>query len=291
MSVDFEPMLARSSSFMEHPMESPFLMDNIESAMDYLQYPPSPSPPFGSSLNASASSGGEYDGVNLSHPMGGDYTYTASPFSNSSPQPYMGEDLGISPRAMTYAGDEDRTLSGRRSRASNDSPPPSIPYAATVPRSHRHDPIGAATRRNSTARKVQKARKRKASDESDDDDDEYQVSPSAGGPMDNRRESVRQQRIESEQKRRDELRRNYDLLRDVLPPTQQRTSKVHLLSRASEYIRELETTQSESRSRLQAFETEVKRLREINDALMMGTARALGKSTLGISPHMTMSNF
>ncbi len=51
MSVDFEPMLARSSSFMEHPMESPFLMDNIESAMDYLQYPPSPSPPFGSSLN------------------------------------------------------------------------------------------------------------------------------------------------------------------------------------------------------------------------------------------------
>lgn len=109
--------------------------------------------------------------------------------------------------------------------------------------------------------------------------------------MDNRRESVRQQRIESEQKRRDELRRNYDLLRDVLPPTQQRTSKVHLLSRASEYIRELETTQSESRSRLQAFETEVKRLREINDALMMGTARALGKSTLGISPHMTMSNF
>ncbi|KAK0460586.1 uncharacterized protein EV420DRAFT_1306483 [Desarmillaria tabescens] len=233
MSVDFEPMLARSFSFMEHPMESPFLMDNIESAMDYLQYPPSPSPPFGSSLNASASSGGEYDGVNLSHPMGGDHTYTASP------QPYMGEDLGISPRAMTYAGDEDRTLSGRRSRASNDSPPPSIPYAATVPRSYRHDPIGVATRRNSTARKVQKARKRKASDESDDDDDEYQVSPSAGGPMDKQvscRESVRQQRIESEQKRRDELRRNYDLLRDVLPPTQQRTSKVHLLSRGESHL-------------------------------------------------------
>ena len=47
----------------------------------------------------------------------------------------------------------------------------------------------------------------------------------------NRREEVRRQRIESEQRRRDELRDGYRRLKDALPVSNQKSSKVSLLDR------------------------------------------------------------
>ncbi|KAJ7868093.1 hypothetical protein B0H14DRAFT_2572582 [Mycena olivaceomarginata] len=47
-----------------------------------------------------------------------------------------------------------------------------------------------------------------------------------------RKESMRRQRIEAEQRRRDELRDGYTKLRDVLPPSNQKGSKVSLLTEA-----------------------------------------------------------
>lgn len=243
--------------------------------MDYLQYPPSPSPAFTGSMSNSA----EFDGL-ISGQMG-DYMYTASPFSNTSPQPYMpGDELSISPRAMISNISDNERSSGRRSRASNGSAgsPPSIPYAATIPRatrSDRYDPMSSIGRRNSTtSRRVQKARRRRNSDESDEDEDdeEYQGSNASSGPMENRRESVRQQRIESEQRRRDDLRRHYDQLRDVLPPQQVRLSKVSILAKATEYIRELEVKNSHEVSKVENLTAEITRLRQVHDTLI---ARAL----------------
>src|SRR5258707_5867001 len=46
-----------------------------------------------------------------------------------------------------------------------------------------------------------------------------------------RREEIRRQRIESEQRRRDELRDGYRRLKDVLPVSNQKSSKVSLLDR------------------------------------------------------------
>lgn len=46
-----------------------------------------------------------------------------------------------------------------------------------------------------------------------------------------RREEIRKQRIESEQRRRDELRDGYRRLKDVLPVSNQKSSKVSLLDR------------------------------------------------------------
>lgn len=115
--------------------------------------------------------------------------YTASPFSNTEPQPYMPEnELSISPRAMVTNLSDGERSSGRRSRASNGSAnsPPAIPYAATVPRSVRYDPVPTVGRRSSTtSRRAQKARRRRNSDESDDDEDdeEYQGSNTSGGPI------------------------------------------------------------------------------------------------------------
>ena len=46
-----------------------------------------------------------------------------------------------------------------------------------------------------------------------------------------RRETIRKQRIESEQRRRDELRDGYARLKDTLPASNQKSSKVSLLDR------------------------------------------------------------
>ena len=46
-----------------------------------------------------------------------------------------------------------------------------------------------------------------------------------------RREEIRRQRIESEQRRRDELRDGYRRLKDALPVSNQKSSKVSLLDR------------------------------------------------------------
>lgn len=46
-----------------------------------------------------------------------------------------------------------------------------------------------------------------------------------------RKEATRKQRIEAEQRRRDELRDGYAKLKDVLPVSNQKSSKVSLLER------------------------------------------------------------
>jgi hypothetical protein len=46
-----------------------------------------------------------------------------------------------------------------------------------------------------------------------------------------RKEATRRQRIEAEQRRRDELRDGYARLKDVLPVSNQKSSKVSLLER------------------------------------------------------------
>ncbi len=55
--------------------------------------------------------------------------------------------------------------------------------------------------------------------------------PAATSPIGDRKEITRRQRIEAEQRRRDELREGYAKLKDVLPITNQKSSKVSLLER------------------------------------------------------------
>lgn len=95
-----------------------------------------------------------------------------------------------------------------------------------------------------------------------------------------RREEIRRQRIESEQRRRDELRDGYAKLKFALPISNQKSSKVSLLDRgksictcdypiplvnsytAVTYIRQLETSQSSLQTRLDNAENELTRLRK-----------------------------
>ena len=77
-----------------------------------------------------------------------------------------------------------------------------------------------------------------------------------------RREEIRRQRIESEQRRRDELRDGYRRLKDALPVSNQKSSKVSLLDRATTHIKYLEMTQQQLQTRLQQAENETSRLRQ-----------------------------
>lgn len=121
-------------------------------------------------------------------------------------------------------------------------------------------------------------------DAEEDDDDEFQPPPpsSSQANTDARRETIRKQRIESEQRRRDELRDGYTRLKETLPTSNQKSSKVSLLDRATGHIRYLETVKEQLETRLKAAEVEVNRLRSLNETLMLNSAqRQIASATLG----------
>ncbi|KAN0100248.1 hypothetical protein V8E55_000232 [Tylopilus felleus] len=85
-----------------------------------------------------------------------------------------------------------------------------------------------------------------------------------------RKEATRRQRIEAEQRRRDELRDGYAKLKDVLPVSNQKSSKVSLLERATNHIILLEKSTQEMQARLLVLEQEVQRLRAVNEKISLG---------------------
>jgi hypothetical protein len=110
-------------------------------------------------------------------------------------------------------------------------------------------------------------------DEFASDEDDMEVAPmTAEVVVQRRREEIRRQRIESEQRRRDELRDGYRRLKDVLPVSNQKSSKVSLLDRATTHIKYLEVNQQQMLQKIQELEAETQRLRNINETLMLSAA-------------------
>jgi len=238
----------------------------MDGGLDYFHYPDSPL------------------GVNVGLPQTGspmdftlpmtEYTYSSASFSPASPpRPYSPPE-SIAPQALVYSDDS------RTSRGSGSQSPPAIPYAATVPRSHRFNPIAVpANRPSRVAAAHRRTRSTRSHDSDDEDDEEFKPDSNAGSnnesaPRDSRRETVRKQRIESEQRRRDELRDGYTRLKDVLPPTNMKASKVSLLERATTHIKNLEQSRTTMAHQLKSAEHEVHRLRTVNEALMLNRSGA-----------------
>ncbi|KAH7886189.1 hypothetical protein F5I97DRAFT_1809545 [Phlebopus sp. FC_14] len=269
------------STLLEHPrsptfMDAPFTYDSL-SNLDYLQYPQSPYGVSSMALPGPSSSSPrlDFNTLNLANTIG-EYSYSSgASYTTASPgRPYTPPDNGISPPAVySLSGGElssDGLASGRRSRGSGTHSPSSVhsvPYAA-VPRSHRFNPIAAPATRSAT----KATRRRTRNEDSDDEDDDFQPAVGTGPSTDVRRETIRRQRIESEQRRRDELRDGYRRLKDALPVSNQKSSKVSLLDRATTHVKYLEMTAQQLQTRLQQAENEVQRLRTVNEALMLGTA-------------------
>ena len=164
-------------------------------------------------------------------------------FTTGSPaaRPFTPPDA-ICPPALSHptAGElsSDSMSSTRKARsnslASSASPGSAhggLPSSASTRGSHRYNPLGGA-QRPSRERKAAARRQSKDDFASDDEEEDFNTSALASGAnSDVRREEIRRQRIESEQRRRDELRDGYRRLKEVLPVSNQKSSKVSLLDR------------------------------------------------------------
>nr|ODN79194.1 hypothetical protein L203_05999 [Cryptococcus depauperatus CBS 7841] len=116
------------------------------------------------------------------------------------------------------------------------------------------------------------AKKTKRDDaSSDEEEDEESPKDSLGLtgrgddrlPVSNKREDVRRARIESEQRRRDELREGFKRLKDALPPSNQRASKSSLLDRSVLHIQAIEGANRYLLAQLEEQQRECTKLREI----------------------------
>lgn len=116
-----------------------------------------------------------------------EYGYAPATFSPSRSFTPV-DNASISPPTLTYSlsnadASSDDQHSGRHSRGSNPSPPPSVPYAATVPRSHRFNPIGVPPATRTSARTASKKRNSKSNDDSDEgEEEEYHQSTGSADP-------------------------------------------------------------------------------------------------------------
>nr|XP_019045588.1 hypothetical protein I302_05978 [Kwoniella bestiolae CBS 10118]OCF24518.1 hypothetical protein I302_05978 [Kwoniella bestiolae CBS 10118] len=81
-------------------------------------------------------------------------------------------------------------------------------------------------------------------------------------PVSSKREDVRKARIESEQRRRDELREGFRRLKEALPQSNQRASKVSLLDRSVAHIQSIEAANRYLLSQLEDANRECTKLRE-----------------------------
>jgi hypothetical protein len=168
---------------------------------------------------------------------------------------------------------------GAGSRSGTGSPGSSnshgfTPYGAgLVHRSSRSYTRGMAER---SAHKRRGSTSMRMADEdsygSDDGESELGLNMPTDVVVSRRREEIRRQRIESEQRRRDDLREGFARLKDVLPVSNQKGSKMALLDRATSHVRYLEAMQQQMQAKLTASEMEVNRLRQINEALMLKAA-------------------
>lgn len=96
-----------------------------------------------------------------------------------------------------------------------------------------------------------------------------------------RLKEIRRQRIESEQRCHDDLRKGFARLKDVLPVSNQKGSKMALLDRATSQIRYLEAIQQQIQAKLTASKMEVNCLRQMDEVLMLkGAERCSSQSPL-----------
>ncbi|EJD03767.1 uncharacterized protein FOMMEDRAFT_19129 [Fomitiporia mediterranea MF3/22] len=280
---------------LDRPKSPGFSMDAVSStppfpyvdayqSFDYLQFPHSPFNVANVPLPGAGSPRISFDSLNIAGGLP-DYAYSSgASFTTGSPaRPFTPPD-SICPPALTHLSNGE--LSSDSMPSSNAAPTRKVRSnsvnSVSSPGSvhgnlpgtrgqHRFNPIGA--------RPARAERRRRASKDdyaSDDDEEDFTPTLSASANSDQRREEIRRQRIESEQRRRDELRDGYRRLKDVLPVSNQKSSKVSLLDRATTHIKYLEMTQQQLQTRLNQAEMETQRLRSLNEALMLSTAERHG---------------
>ncbi|PPQ68757.1 hypothetical protein CVT26_001726 [Gymnopilus dilepis] len=197
------------------------------------------------------------------------------PLSNSPPPP--SPEMYDGPVSPPLSG-SDTSGDGlyHHSNSSGANSPSSSRGHSLVHRTPRYNPTPSPTSSSS--------RRRGRSQDSDDDDMGVAYVENLAS---SRKEATRRQRIEAEQRRRDELRDGYAKLKDALPVSNQKSSKVNLLDRATSYIIALEKENKELQQRIAFLESESQRLRALNEKISLsaeGTPAPENASGRPISP-------
>ncbi|KAJ3507422.1 hypothetical protein NLJ89_g6313 [Agrocybe chaxingu] len=147
------------------------------------------------------------------------------------------------------------------SNSSGANSPSSSRGHSLVHRTHRYNPTPSPTSSS--------GRRRGRSQDSDEDD--AMGVAYVENLANSRKEATRRQRIEAEQRRRDELRDGYAKLKDALPVSNQKSSKVSLLERATNHIIALEKENKELQQRIAFLEAESQRLRALNEKISLSS--------------------
>ncbi|KAJ7936206.1 hypothetical protein B0H13DRAFT_2453043 [Mycena leptocephala] len=182
------------------------------------------------------------------------------PASPSPPSPDM-----YDPLSATHSGSDAsadgiyQALKNQASNCSGINSPSSSCGKSLVQRSQaRHNLTPSPTSSSGSSSR------RRGSLDSDDDEMNLLYTENFGQ---NRKEATRRQRIEAEQRRRDELRDGYAKLKDILHASNQKSSKVSLLDRATSHIAILESENKALRDRIAGLEEDIRRLQLINENL------------------------
>jgi len=104
-------------------------------------------------------------------------------------------------------------------------------------------------------------------------------------------ETIHQQHVKSEWRRRDELRDGYHRLKGALPISNQKSSKISLLDQATTYIRYLEMNIQHQQMRLQQAESIAQQLHTVNEVLMFSVAKQHHAATVVASLQQSQSGF
>jgi hypothetical protein len=257
------------------PFSSDYSFLNSASLEPYLTYP-TPSSHY--EMHSVSQTSPRLSFNTLGLPNAGMPYYPSYTTSRNSPRPFS--PVSISPpllNAAELSGDGLASNGGRTSRESS-SPASSSNGGSLVHRhpmrSHSHSHSLSSASSNSGRERSNSTRRRPSRmDDFGSDDEDLDVAPmTAEVVVQRRREEIRRQRIESEQRRRDELRDGYRRLKDVLPVSNQKSSKVSLLDRATTHIKYLEVNQQQMLTKIQELEAETQRLRNINETLMLSAA-------------------
>jgi hypothetical protein len=183
----------------------------------------------------------------------------------------VGADVGGRPRS-SRASPPSSSRDSPRTRARTPAIPGSPPKRNGGNLVHRHS-RNASTASSRPSRRGSIRKPKEEDDFSDFEEDEDFAPHTAGdGKPERRREDIRKQRIESEQRRRDELREGYNRLKQALPPSNQKSSKASILERATVCITDLNQKTSSLASRVEELEAELRRVRVLNETLMLSAA-------------------
>ncbi|WVQ96727.1 hypothetical protein IAU59_003834 [Kwoniella sp. CBS 9459] len=284
-----------SNSVHASPAHASFFHPYRSSATgDFARNPRSPprspalsSSPHGS-INSNRLSFGAYTSVSPS--LVSPHSMAGGQLSDTSPNhPYMYQ------LPLTYG-----TPLTSMSNLSNVSPSgPGLSMVAgfpcpTHPQPQQESPFakGRAPTRPRPTRVNTRKIKQEEDDESDIEEDNVDHNRGGGGlglsaaaddkgdrvPVSSKREDVRKARIESEQRRRDELREGFRRLKDALPVTNQRASKVSLLDRAVAHIQSIESANRYLLAELEKSNTDCTKLREIVHSEMVLRQRTASNS-------------